>query len=747
MSPSIDASGQAAGSGEPDGATGLSRRGLFRGTGAIGLGAAGVALLPGLVRPAEAAAVTAAASAITPAAGAASTVQPPSFDPIRPPSVPLAVRSPYLSTWMPADNLAGTWPTFWTGRTTAMTGMAWIDGVEFLFLGAPSVPGRPLPRGMVQRSLTLTATASRYVLAAAGVELTLTFLSTIEPGDLRRQSIPMSYVRASVRSTDSASHDVRLYLDISGEWAYGDSVASINWSQQQVAGSGGASLTSLSFAPSSPHVLAENGDMAAWGTVVWSATNQAGLTWQIGSDVTVRAAFLADGVLGDTAYSNQPRPISDNWPVFAFCFDLGTVRGSTRSAVLSLGHVRQPAVSYLGTQLAPLWLSYWPTWQQMAAFFHADADAAQNRCASLDDKVQRDATAAGGYRYAALCALALRQAYGGTELVSRNGQPWAFLKEISSDGNVSTVDVTYPAMPAFLYLDPGYLGLLLAPLLDYAENGGWPEQFAQHDLGAHYPNAIGGIVNGQDVQEDMPVEESANMLIMSAAYLARVDVATARGFATRHYTILKKWADYLVANALDPGYQNQTDDFTGFIAHSVNLALKGIIGIAAMSQVATTAGNSADASSYRGTAADYIAQWAQKAQDTSSGHLKLAYDQPDTWSLKYNGYADALLGLGLVPKSVATEEADWYMTQTNQYGVPLDPRHSYTKGDWEMWTAAWLRDQPASDFLISAVYDFANGSPSRVPFSDLYDTVSSNQVAFQARPVVGGIFALLSLGR
>ncbi|WP_439098559.1 glutaminase domain-containing protein [Amycolatopsis vastitatis] len=37
-------------------------------------------------------------------------------------------------------------------------------------------------------------------------------------------------------------------------------------------------------------------------------------------------------------------------------------------------------------------------------------------------------------------------------------------------------------------------------------------------------------------------------------------------------------------NALDPDLQDQTDDFTGFIAHSVNLAFKGIIGIGAMSR-------------------------------------------------------------------------------------------------------------------------------------------------------------------
>ena len=124
---------------------------------------------------------------------------------------------------------------------------------------------------------------------------------------------------------------------------------------------------------------------------------------------------------------------------------------------------------------------------------------------------------------------------------------------------------------------------------------------------------------------------------------------------------------------------------------------------------------------------------------------RLAYDQPGTWSLKYNGYCDTLLGLGLVPRSVAAEEAAWYLSQANPYGVPLDIRHAYTKADWELWAAAWLHDQPVRDALIDAVYAFVHTSPSRVPFTDWYDTVTDRQVGFRARPVVGGVFALLSL--
>ena len=101
-----------------------------------------------------------------------------------------------------------------------------------------------------------------------------------------------------------------------------------------------------------------------------------------------------------------------------------------------------------------------------------------------------------------------------------------------------------------------------------------------------------------------------------------------------------------------------------------------------------------------------------------------------------------------MPHSVAEEEADWYLTQANQFGVPLDLRHSYTKGDWEMWTAAWLRDHPVSDYLVvRALRLRTHLDRRRVPFTDWYDTVSNGQNGFQARPVVGGIFALLSLHR
>jgi hypothetical protein len=678
--------------------------------------------------------------------------------PIRPPAAPLAVRGPYLSTWLPAATLPGTWQQFWSGHTTAMGGIARIDGTSYQFMGNPTVVldvpngnyGPPatvqdFPLALEQTLLEVTPTRSVFTLEGGGIELTVEYFSPVEPGDLRRQSIPLSYVVLSARAIDGQPHDVQVYADISGEWCSGDDSQVITWAPAQVA-TGGQTLQAWTVELQAQQPLTEQGQQAAWGSMVWAAPASGQLSYQSGQDIVVRGQFVDQGVLADTNDTGY-RAISDNWPVFGFCADLGQVGGQAASVPLAVGQVRTPAVSYLGQDLQPLWASYFASWQDMLAFFLSDLPAARQRADALDQRITRDAQAAGGTSYAGLCAIALRQAYGGTELVTGpDGSPWAFLKEISSDGNVSTVDVLFPASPAWIYLDPGYLALLLEPLLAYAATSGWGQPYAPHDLGPAYPVASGE--NG-GAGEEMPVEESGNMLIMTAAYLRQVPAATAAAFAGKYYATLKQWADYLVASLPDPGYQNQTDDFAGSIAHSVNLALKGIIAVAAMSQIATLVGNTSDAATYQADATQFITYWQAHAQDPSAPHLDLTYNGADggdgTWGTIYNGFADRLLGTGLIPASVLAEQAAWYGRVSNLFGLPLQVPHSYAKSDWAMLTAALLSDYPVKQQLIEQVYTYANTTTSLVPFSDLYDTVTGNQVGFQARPVQGGIFALLAL--
>lgn len=737
---------------------GLSRREMLRRSGITGLSAVAATLLPGKAAAAAllSAGSAAGANAQSAATGEGNELVPFSLraTPIRPPAVPLAVRQPYLSTWLPSTLLPGNSPRFWEGSKTGMAGIVRIDGTSYLFMGNPkivlNVPdgnhGRPhtlrdFPRALDQTALHITPTRSRFELQGGGVGLVVEFLSPVEPNDLKRQSIPMSYVNVTARSIDGRSHDVQLYLDISGEWCSGNDEQQIMWAPIHSRG-----MRAWTVGLKTPQPLTEQKQFAAWGTIVWATGERRGLTYESGEDIQVRGRFVKDGRLSNSNDTNY-RAIKDRAPVFGLSVHLGRLDQSAVTTEFVIGHVRTPAINYLGNPLRSLWTKHFSDWQDMLAFFYRDAAGAARRADSLDARITREARAAGGTTYEGLCALALRQAYGGTELVEGpDGEPWVFLKEISSDGNVSTIDVVYPASPVWIYLDPAYLRLMLTPLLDYAERGGWPKDFAEHDLGTHYPNATG---HNDGREEDMPVEESGNMLIMVAAYLRRVSMAESKSFARAHYRILKQWTDYLTANLPDPGFQNQTDDFAGSIAHSVNLAIKGIVAVAAMGQIAKAAGHDDDASHYESLARQYITYWTKHAQDPSGKHLDLTYDGAGggdgTWGTVYNAFADRMLHTDLVPESIRREQAAWYAQSSNPFGLPLQVPHSYAKSDWELFTAAWLYDYPIKQQMIDRVYAYANTTPDRVPFSDLYSTVTGHRVAFEARPVQGGIFAPLAL--
>ena len=56
-------------------------------------------------------------------------------------------------------------------------------------------------------------------------------------------------------------------------------------------------------------------------------------------------------------------------------------------------------------------------------------------------------------------------------IVLNTSDPLAFVKEISSDGNVNTIDVIYPMAPMFYVLAPDYLRLLLEPVTRYLASG------------------------------------------------------------------------------------------------------------------------------------------------------------------------------------------------------------------------------------------------------------------------------------
>ncbi|KAL8999404.1 MAG: hypothetical protein Q9169_001718 [Polycauliona sp. 2 TL-2023] len=367
--------------------------------------------------------------------------------------------------------------------------------------------------------------------------------------------------------------------------------------------------------------------------------------------------------------------------------------------------------------------------------------------------------------YYSIVALSARQIMGAYTLAippssskaSDNAtEPLMFQKEISSNGNTNTVDVMYPAMPFLLYANPKLLRYNLEPLYQNQEGGFYPNDYSMHDLGSHYPNATGH-VEGDD--EYMPVEESGNMIVMSYAYYIFTNDTS---YLQHHYPLLRKFASYLTLYSLLPGYQLSTDDFAGRLANQTNLALKGIVGLAAMAQIALVNNDSLASQDYSLTAQQYYAQWEELAIDPEGKHTMLAYNWRSSYNLLYNIYPALLLNLSIIPSSLYEMQCAFYPRVSQIYGIPLDSRHVYTKSDESLWTAATCGGgrggggggSETRTLIVNGLARWINETETDGAFSDLFDTVPRGGyggrpevVEFRARPVVGGHFSLLALGK
>lgn len=300
-----------------------------------------------------------------------------------------------------------------------------------------------------------------------------------------------------------------------------------------------------------------------------------------------------------------------------------------------------------------------------------------------------------------------------------------------------TVDVIYPAAPFFVLYAPELLKQTLLPVLAYGQNETdiqYALPWAPHHLGTWPVSDITG-----PEQEQMPMEESANLLIMLAAIAQQQgnDVA----YLKPYWPALSQWAHYLNVSLPDPGNQLCTDDFEGPSPHNVNLALKGILGLGSFALLLNASGQTQEAALYRTAAEGYVQQWMKMGLDESGDHYRLQYNLPGTWSTKYNLMWQYALGLDLFPQSVADMEIAWYKSHANKYGVPLDSRSDMVKCDWLSWAAAFASSQQDAEELLHYVYLFADQTSSRVPFSDWYNSTTNRQIGFQARPVMGGLFS------
>ena len=646
----------------------------------------------------------------------------------RPPAVPLITHDPYFSVWSMNDKLTDGPTRHWTRSPQPMTGLASIDGRVYRWMGnsPESAPA------MKQTALELTPTRTLYRFEQDGITLQCSFISPVLPGDMDLMSRPVSYIAVSAVSADGKLHKVRILFEAPAALAVDTGTQEVVWSRARLSG-----LTVLRIGNFEQPVLARSGDNLRidWGYANLAVPDQPGATAATVSAGSAETVFAANEPLSADDI-DMPRR-ADRAAAMATRFDLEEVGATPVARHLLLAYDDLYSIEYLGRRMRAYWRRHGMSFGELLQNAAKEYPEIDRRAREFDAALTADLKQVGGEAYAQLATLAFRQTIAAHKLVADvDGEPMLFPKENLSNGCISTVDVIYPSSPFFLLFNPDLLKAQLRPLMEYVRMGRWHFPFAPHDLGT-YPKANGQVYGGGELTEvdQMPVEESGNMLIMFAA-LAKAEGNA--GFAAHYWPELQKWAEYLQREGMDPANQLSTDDFAGHLAHNANLSIKAILALRAYADLAAKTGHSTDAEKYQQLSRDMAARWQQLAND--GDHFRLAFDKPGTWSEKYNLAWDRVLGFNLFPSSIAETEIKFYKTHLNAYGLPLDNRSGYTKLDWEVWTATLASNRQDFDQLISPLQRFINESPSRVPLTDWYWTTDARQAGFQARSVVGGVY-------
>lgn len=571
-----------------------------------------------------------------------------------------------------------------------------------------------------QTDVKITATQTIYKFKCGAVDLKVTFSSPLILQDLALLSNPASYLTYSVNATDHGNHDVSIFTSVS-------SALAVNQPLQEVQASAYAAngLSILKAGTVEQPVLKKKGDdiRIDWGYIyVSAALGTKARQYVTGSESALssfkRGAKQATQLKGKSLMLNTVMPF-------------GAVGATAVNKFLVIGYDDLYSVQYFQKDLKPMWRDVpGATMEGVLGNAVKNYAAVMAKCGKTDAQVYADALKAGGDHYAKLCVMAYRQSIAAHMLVkSPEGELLFLSKENFSNGSINTVDVTYPSAPLYLLYNPDLLKGMLNGIFYYSESGKWTKPFAAHDLGT-YP-----LANGQTYGEDMPVEESGNMIILTAA------IAVAEhnpNYAKKHWKTLTIWTDQLAKTGFDPENQLCTDDFAGHLAHNSNLSIKAIVAIGSYAKLAAMLGDNATAFKYQKLAAEMAANWVIKAD--AGDHYSLVFGGQNTWSQKYNMVWDKVLGLHLFPQSVYDKEIKFYLAHQKPFGLPLDSRKTYTKSDWILWTASMT--SKAADFkaLMEPVYSFATKTSSRVPLSDWHETLTGKMVGFQARSVVGGYF-------
>ena len=618
---------------------------------------------------------------------------------LRAPSVPLITVDPYFSVWSQDTILNTTKPVHWTGKNNSILGTVTVDGEKYSFLGYH----RDIHK-LTQVSLEITALSTVAVFENDKITLTTKYTTPVLLDDYELLTRPVSYLEITYSSKDGKKHNVEVKVQASEELCVNDP-EDVEVEIEEVTVN--KDICGMRIGNKEQKSLNRSGDDVRidWGYFYLTAKGKS-----IKTD-TERFEGLENIIVSASLEENKKQ-------MYYFAYD------------------DVESIEYFGKHLKSYWNKDGKTILGAICEASEDYEKVMLRCKEFSEKLFSDAVEAGGEKYAELLSLAYRQVIAAHKLVlDENGDILYISKECFSNGCAATVDVSYPSIPMFLLYNPELVKGMMRPVYRYAQSKAWKFDFAPHDVGC-YPLVNGQVYGDNALKYQMPVEECGNMLIMET------NVALVTGnadFAAKHLKLLEKWCDYLIRYGADPADQLCTDDFAGHLAHNCNLSLKAVMGLRGMAIIMKMLGKTKKAAFYKRKAKKMADNWMATAIN-NDGSSKLAFDQPDTYSMKYNMVWDKVWGTRLFTQRFMDNEIKHNFKHFNKYGMPLDSRADYTKSDWLVWTASMASKKSTFKAYIEPLWVAYNESSSRVPLTDWYDTKSAKVVGFQHRTVQGGLF-------
>jgi hypothetical protein len=538
--------------------------------------------------------------------------------------------------WSFDDNLFTENTKHWAGQNMTMVGAISVDGKAYQFMGNSAEFASANALQQQQKIVMPTSTYYQFVTPEK-IELIVVFTSIVDQvnneAELQR---PYAYVTVSVNNSDSVNHEVKVYYEVLSDWVLDvnfDNDGQIGWAP--LTGADPAHWVANVIRNYDDVPFSEKGDYIKmnWGLMFMATLPDNRVSHTVSSASAARTSFALNASLpGDDLTGVRDYPSDTVGSAFVWSFGELAPQATTGSYMV-IGYDDIFSMDYFGEWQRPLWTKQWNgdlhamildginSWQALLA-----------RTSLFDRILFAQLRTAGGDAYSLITALAYRQVTAGIKGVwsdVKNESRW-YMKEISSDGDISTVDVIYPASPFFIQFAPEILRKMLLPLLDYAINAtdiAYNLPWAPHHLG-FWP--VCDITPGQ--QEQMPMEESGNFFLMVAGIVQQQKSTV---WLQPYWSVMATWSEYLISALPDPGNQLCTDDFEGPSPHNVNLALKGIVGLNAYAQILAADGQQAASAKAAAAAAGFAQQWLKMAQDPNGGnHTLLQFNEPGTFSMK-----------------------------------------------------------------------------------------------------------------